>query len=296
MTGGLLSDETQAASGFVYVLASEKSAYLKIGLTTDVPHRRIRAINSDATYGPLGVWSLLDCRQVNDCRKIETLLHMAFAEQRVHKYPKARELFSISHDEARNALSALPHDQLKGIQPVSKLGMNLPVLNYLHTLFRSSGLENFFDSQGRWTFTLFPGTGLGNRYFTLNIGVHEVAFSGGDDRGEYHSLVLDQSVMSDEKALKWLYRHQADIENAGTRYKRARPNSVSVIVETSTDKMLGFLKMQGVRRSLLAYWYDYLLEMIDRDSRSLHIRSHNYTAVSELFRTMRAARSIEMSD
>lgn len=277
----------EAAKGFVYVLASEKVSCLKIGLTTDVPHRRIQAINSDQTYGPIGSWSLVDCRRVHDCRRVETLLHERFKESRVTDFARARELFAISKEDACNALAELPESELVGARPVSKLKTSPEILRYLHTLFRSSGLENFFGAQGRWTFTLYPSTGSGDRYFTLNIGAHEVAFSGGDGKYEYHSLVLDEAVLTDIAAISWLSSRGADISAAESRYERARPNSVSFIVRASTSEMDVFLRLPGVRRALLAYWYDYLLEMIENDRRSVYGRHHNYTAVSEIFRTIR---------
>jgi hypothetical protein len=287
---------SEQSKGYVYALTSDGSPYVKIGLTTDVPFRRLMSINTDPAYGPLGVWSLLDCRQVKDCRAIETRLHQNFSAARVRDAGTTRELFAISAADAREAFAAIPEADLLGAAPLSKLKLQCDLLRYLHSLLRGSGLENFFAAQGAWTFTLFPGTNRNTRFFTINIGTHEVAFSGQEKSGliPYHSLVLDLSILNSTAAMEWLRNRPSDVVEARDRYKSALPNGVSIIFDGSLDDATEFLQIDGVRRALLAYWYDYLLDLIDRKKLSFHARFHNYTAVSELFRTMRAERALHL--
>lgn len=273
--------------GFVYALRSESCPHIKIGMTTTSPFQRIIELNSSGVYMLYGKWTLLDCRKVRNCRAIEMGLHRRLAGQRVTDHGTATELFSISGSEARAALDAIPETEMIGAQPVSKLLRDVDLLVYLQALFRTSGLENFFSAQEAWTFSLFPSTNGGERFFTLNIDNHEVAFSGRRRKESlpFHNLVMDELVEHDLEVRSWMGRHSGEFYDPP--YKNAFPRSVLLNFSAELDAASEFLTTGTVRRALLAYWYDYLLAKTDRGSRSMFARFHNYNAVSEIFKTMR---------
>lgn len=43
-----------------------------------------------------------------------------------------------------------------------------------------------------------------------------------------------------------------------------------------------FLELKGVRRAIIAYWTESLIEMQERGRLSLYARNHNWNAVAEL--------------
>jgi hypothetical protein len=69
--------------GFVYLLISPKTAFVKIGGTDFAPPLRLRQINSTEPYASHGPWGLADFRHVTDWREVEGFLHKAFADKRV---------------------------------------------------------------------------------------------------------------------------------------------------------------------------------------------------------------------
>lgn len=275
------------SKGFVYALRSERCPCIKIGMTRTSVNQRTAEINSTGAYVEYGKWTLLDCRKVKDCRKIEVALHRRFADRRATHYGSARELFAISSSEVRDALTAIPAIDSIDSLAVSRMIENEALMQYFHALFKVTGLENFFGAQEAWTFSLYPSTNNKERYFTLNIDNHEVAFSG-LSKGEtvpFHCLVMDKLVKQDKAVCSWLQRQSGQFFDPP--YKNAFPRSVLVRFEADLESACDLLRMGTVRRALLAYWYDYLLAKTDRGSRSIFARFHNYNAVSEIFRDMR---------
>jgi hypothetical protein len=275
--------------GWVYVLASDTHPFHKIGLTTTSPTQRVREINRDLTYGPFGPWYEIDVRKVRNVTAVETSIHRQLKTRRSLHIPSAREVFEISRDEARAALSTIPEADLADAVPIQRLKVEPDFIDYLIALFKNSGLENFRDIQESWTFSLFPKT-AGGRFFTLNIDRHEVAFSKpvNDTKVNYFSIVVDGSVTRDRelkqklKPLAGSMRHDPYPSNWG--------NAVSVTFNASFDEASRLFEVTAFRRALIAYWYDALLRMRDRKSRSLHAKRHNYGAVSEIFRHMEQRR------
>jgi hypothetical protein len=88
-------------ANIVYVLTNEAMPGLvKIGLTTDVVESRIKQLNS-ATGVPLP----FECHfaaEVDNCEKLEKLLHQLFSEHRIN--PK-REFFKIDPEKVVLAIS-----------------------------------------------------------------------------------------------------------------------------------------------------------------------------------------------
>ena len=275
------------SKGWIYALHSDNTPFVKIGLTTTSPAKRIKEINTDKNYGPLGPWSQLDVRQVKDVRTIETTLHRRLAPYLVKSVEGTRELFEISTTDARNALITIPDADLNRATPVNKLNLEPDFISYLLALFRNSGLENFRDLQESWTFSLFPSTG-GGRYFTLNIDRHEVAFTQKKpttDGKLLHALTVDEMAANDPQIRDWIHKHGGGFYE--TSYPSNWGRSVTIEFAATFDDSLTLFEITSFRRALIAYWYEALLRMQERQTRSLHARFHNYDATSEIFRHLK---------
>jgi len=273
--------------GWIYALHSENTPFIKIGLTKISPAKRIREVNTDKNYGPLGPWFQLDVRQVKDVRAIETTLHRQLAEFQVKSVLGTRELFEISTADARAALASIPQADLNHPTPINELRLQPDFVSYLLSLFRNSGLENFRDLQESWTFSLFPSTG-GGRYFTLNIDRHEVAYSAktaDKDDLVFHALTVDEMAADEPLVRDWVYKHGGDFFE--TSYPSNWGNSVTIEFSATFDESLTLFEITPFRRALIAYWYEALLRMQERQTRSLHARHHNYDATSEIFKHLR---------
>ena len=71
--GGLIGGSIMA-EGFVYVLVSANSEFVKIGRTEKTPFHRLREINLSLNYAGSGPWDVSDFRQVKDCAAVESQL------------------------------------------------------------------------------------------------------------------------------------------------------------------------------------------------------------------------------
>ncbi len=276
--------ESGVKPGWIYALYSENSSLIKIGFTTTSPQQRIREINASNNYGPSGPWMQLDIRQVKDTRAIETALHRRLASFRNTSISKANELFSITTHEARRALAEIPNTELLAPVPIAKLLVEVEFMSFLLALFQNSGLENFRDLQESWTFSLFPNT-AGGRYFTLNIDRHEVAYSQPlkeKTQMAFHQIVVDHMVRHDKEVKRWLRLHNGVIRR--TDYQTNWGHSSIVTFEATFDEARALFEIGSFRRALIAYWYEALLRMQVRGTRSLFAKSHNYNATSEIFR------------
>ncbi|WP_180957615.1 GIY-YIG nuclease family protein [Neptunicoccus cionae] len=278
-------------SGWVYALYSHQSPLIKIGLTTTSPAKRISEINSSKNYDPLGPWLQLDVRQVKDTRGIETALHRQLNQFSHKGVPTASELFEISPKQARDALSQIPASELLAPLPITNLNLEPDFVAYLIALFKNSGIENFRDIQESWTFSLFPKTD-GGRFFTLNIDKHEVAFSRpitSEASLVHHEIVVDHMVLKDWRLKNWVKERGGFIES--TKYVSSWGNSSTLVFQSTFDHARTLFELPGFRRALIAYWYEALLRMQDRGTRSFFAKNHNYNAVSEIFRHMSEANS-----
>lgn len=156
---------------------------------------------------------------------------------------------------------------------------------YLDAIYATSGLSNFIDDQGAWTLTLFTGT-TGGRYFTLNIGPHEVAFSNLPRRGEtdhYNFLLVDRLVLDYPEVQKWAQRHGGFVDS-NVSYKTQRDRAARIAIWGDFIDCLEMLTLPGVRRALIAYWIEGLLEMRESGRESSYKRFHEWNAVAELQR------------
>jgi hypothetical protein len=223
-------------------------------------------------------------QQVKDTKTIEAALHRRLADKRSNTIAATRELFSISPAEARKELDSIPDADLAAPTPVNELAIQPDFISYLTALFQYSGLRNFRHLQEAWTFSLFPSTS-GGRHFTLNIDRHEVAYSQQipeDKEYTFHALVVDQMVTKDKALKKWLKSVGGWIER--TPYSSNWGNSRRVCFVAEFDVALGLFEISSFRRALIAYWFEALLRMEQRETRSLFARFHNYDATSAIFK------------
>lgn len=146
--------------GFVYVMRSQAVNWCKIGLSECAPHFRAKVLSADTVYGPIGPWSEVDFRQVQDRSAAETALHRCFARHRC-KFETARELFDVSADEACAKLRDVVSANLVRGDLVAQMKLDPGLVAFLLDLFRVTGLNQFSDLQEAWTFSLFPSTSGG---------------------------------------------------------------------------------------------------------------------------------------
>ena len=92
------------AQGFVYILVSANSDFIKIGGTERPISERLRGINGTESYADHGPWQLSDFLHVTDWRLVEGGLHRHFKERNVRDVPGTQELFSVPPHEARKRL------------------------------------------------------------------------------------------------------------------------------------------------------------------------------------------------
>lgn len=283
----MLGNDTEA-SGYVYILESPATNYIKIGGTGICPMKRVQEINMTEPYKSLGPWHLTDFRQVADWRLVEHFLHKTFLGQRVYEIEGQKELFSASAIAAHNRLNQIEPEQLIGKPKVDRMFMDDPFREYLIWLFAFTGLAQWMDYQGAWTLSLFPSTNCG-RYFTLNIASHEVAYSNLSHRNveQRNMLYMDDSILSQQDTMTWLENHQGEWYEDS--YTTALPRGVSILIPGGFHVIREFMAQQGVRRAVLAYWTESLLVLKQNDRTSTYARWHNYNAVATIWNSLKSS-------
>ncbi|WP_035994209.1 GIY-YIG nuclease family protein [Bradyrhizobium sp. WSM1253] len=271
--------------GFVYVLVSPNSDYIKIGRTERPIAERLRGINGGEAYAPHGPWELSDFVHVTDCTAVESALHRHFRTRNV-EVEGMRELFSVAPHEAREQLRSISELLRVDHERTDRLFHNPDVSLFLFRLFQLSGLYGNLDIQGAWTLSVLPQTN-GGRWFTLNIGSHEVAFSTRTPAdGKFsHYLVLDRLILEYPKTIMWLGQRAGDVQPAD--YKAAE-RAVSASFDESFANAERIFALDGVRRAMVAYWADALADLRERNAKSVYARYHSYDAVSQLLEYKRA--------
>jgi hypothetical protein len=153
-------------------------------------------------------------------------------------------------------------------------------------MFQLSGLFGNLDIQGAWTLSLLPKT-KGGRWFTLNIGPHEVAFSTrkSDDNKFTHFLILDRLILDYPDTIIWIGLRGGEVEDA--HYASAERAVVIRFQEDFANAEKAF-SLPGVRRALIAYWSEALADLRERQVSSVYARYHSYDAVSALLEYKRA--------
>ena len=276
-----MKSESTIRDGHVYVLTSPRCEHVKIGGTDHAPIKRIKEINSSEPYKSLGPWTLHDFRQVTDWRKVEYTLHYIFREVQVKGILGQRELFSISPSTVSMRLSEIDESLILRKPKVDRMFQDQEFSSFLVKLFGITGLMNWLDQQGAWTFSLFPSTS-GGRYYTLNIGPHEVAFSTSKSQNgkQAHMILMDRLILDFPNVRDWLKSRNGQIEH--DQYASALQRSTSVFFEGNFNTAVDFLNLTGVRRAMIAYWTEALISLQEKGVGSVYARHHNWNAVAEL--------------
>ncbi|MBS1967044.1 MAG: GIY-YIG nuclease family protein [Chloroflexi bacterium SZAS-1] len=267
--------------GYVYVLLSPNTDCIKIGGTDYPPLKRIREINTTEPYKSLGPWSLADFRQVTHWREIEYVLHYTFRSKLDTRIPSQKELFHVSIQDVTAKMNEIDPSNIIRKPKVDRLFQDDAFLYYIVKLFSFTGLLHWLDIQGAWTFVLFPKT-TGGRYFTINIGQHEVAFSTLEKRGEQsvHMILMDKLILDFSNVLHWIDIHNGTISLDS--YATALPRSAAVRFEGNFEDVQTFLTLDGVRRALIAYWNEALIRLKERNKLSIYAKHHDWNAVAKI--------------
>lgn len=266
--------------GFVYILVSPNGNYVKIGGTERPISERLRGINGTTSYSDHGPWELSDFLHVTDWRLVEGVLHKHFKKRQVQDVPGTQELFSLPPHEARERLRLTDTELRVDYEKTEKIFNNRDVRLFLFRLFQFAGLFGSLDIQGAWTLSVLPKTN-GGRWFTLNIGPHEVAFSTQKaiDGKFTHHIVLDRLILEYPDTIIWIGRHDGDVHEAG--YVSAE-RAVLISFRGDFADAERFFGLPGVRRALIAYWFEALADLRQRNAKSVYARYHSYDAVSQL--------------
>jgi hypothetical protein len=276
--------------GFVYVLVSPNSNYIKIGGTERPISERLRGINGTESYSEHGPWELSDFLHVTDWRLVEGEMHRHFQEKNIRDVVGTRELFGTPPHEARKQLRLTDVSLRVGHERTSELFSDRNVSLFLYKLFQLSGLFGNLDIQGAWTLSVLPKTN-GGRWFTVNIGPHEVAFSVRKPvAGKFtHYLVMDRLILEYPDTIIWIGKRGGAVRDA--EYVGA-DRAVTINFDedfANAEKIFG---LPGVRRALIAYWAEALADLRQRNAKSVYARYHSYDAVSQLLEYKRATQNV----
>lgn len=279
--------KTTAQKGYVYILVSPTCKYIKIGGTKFAPLKRIKEINASEPYKHHGPWEAHDFREVSDWQKVETHLHYVFRSKLVKSIANQRELFALSPVEASEKLEAIDPTLIIKKPKVDRMFQDKEFSYYLARLFRTTTLLNWLNSQGAWTFSLFPATN-GGRYYTINIASHEVAFATNPKSGELPQFMfnMDKLVRDFREVRRWVKKHRGQFRDG--MYESALPRSTSVYFQGTFADAIEFLSLSGVRRAIIAYWTEALVECQEAGRLSVHSKNHNWNAVAELKKRIEA--------
>ncbi len=276
--------------GFVYILVSPNSNYIKIGGTERPIGERLRGINGTEPYADHGPWELSDFLHVTDWRLVEGGMHRHFVERNVRDIAGTRELFAVPPHEARIRLRLTDVALRVDHEKTDKVFKDRNVRLFLFKLFQLSGLYGSLDIQGAWALSLLPKTN-GGRWFTLNIGPHEVAFSTFKPiSGKFeHYLILDRLILEYPETIIWIGKHDGEVRKA-TYASAERAVTISFREDfANAERVFG---LPGVRRALIAYWAEALADLRERKTKSVYARYHSYGAVSELIEYKRATEDV----
>ncbi|GEE00064.1 hypothetical protein nbrc107696_05100 [Gordonia spumicola] len=287
----LLTTPSGPRQGYIYVLTSPNCSSVKIGRTENLPPHRLREINQTPAYQAHGPWTIADLVHVTDVVAVETRIHRAIRSRYDASIEHQNELFDISVVEARGLLRTVPERSEVHAYPKLERGFFDPDLAaYLDSLYRSAGLSAFSGEQGAWTLSLFPSSG---RYFTVNIGPHEVAYSTTPKPGQTRHrnvIVVDKLIRDYPDVKRWVRNHAGSIDDAD--YASQRDRATSIYFEGDLTEANELLALPGVRRSLIAYWTEGILELRETGRESRYKNSHNWNAAAELQRRAEGVPSI----
>jgi hypothetical protein len=218
--------------GFIYILVSPNSDYIKIGGTEKPISERLRGINGTESYADHGPWELSDFLHVTDWRLVEGRLHRHFQKKQIRDVAGTRELFSVPPHEARRQLRltdvALRVDHDKTQQVFKDRDLSL----FLFRLFQLAGLFGSLDIQGAWTLSLLSSS-LGGMWFALNIRSHAVAFTRRKPTADgkfTHYLSLDRLILDYPKTIIWIGQRNGAVYDSP--YANAERAVQSILMRT----------------------------------------------------------------
>lgn len=79
---------------------------------------------------------------------------------------------------------------------------------------------------------------------------------------------------------KWVSTHNGGIQKAA--YSTAKERAAAIYFECDFFEAIKIFKIQGFRRAVIAYWYDTLIDKINKNKFSTYERYHNYNAVARI--------------
>lgn len=181
-----------------------------------------------------------DFRQVSDWRLVEYNLHYQFRSFLNKEIPHQKELFNIAWQTVSESLNQLDESLIVRKPKIDRMFQDNEFRGYLLDLFEWAGLRHWLDYQGAWSLALFPATN-GGRYFTLNIGRHEVAYSTlpKKNKSSIHMILLDGLIFAYEEVQSFLKKHHGDFYE--TPYSSAMERSVCAIFEGDFNVASEFL-------------------------------------------------------
>ena len=91
---------------------------------------------------------------------------------------------------------------------------------------------------------------------------------------------MDRLIYDFKEVSSWLEQRQGGF--AEDNYATALYRSTSVFFEGNFDTAREFLSLNGVRRAIIAYWTEALIELQEKGTGSVFVRHHNWNAVAEL--------------
>jgi hypothetical protein len=209
-------------------------------------------------------------------------LHFAFRSHLDDVVVGANELFNVPPQRVAAFLNDLDPSLIMKRPTIDRLFQYTEFATFIIRLFGFTGLLNWIEIQGAWTFVIFPTTS-GGRYFTINIGRHEVVYSvlpRCPCEKPIHALVMDRLIYDFPDVAKWVALRDGEIRDDA--YSSGLPRSVSIAFRGDFAEGLKFLKLDGVRRALIAYWAEALVGISERRSMSVFSRFHNWNAVAEI--------------
>lgn len=91
---------------------------------------------------------------------------------------------------------------------------------------------------------------------------------------------MDRLVHDFKEVSSWVRKRNGGFKD--DNYTTGLYRSTSVFFEGDFDIALEFLSLNGVRRAIIAYWTEALIELQEKGTVSVYSKHHNWNAVAEL--------------
>ena len=100
-----------------------------------------------------------------------------------------------------------------------------------------------------------------------------------------HGLVVDTLLCDFPDVQDWLRQRDGGWEPAN--YKSASSRALSLWYSATLEDAEMLFALPGVRRALMAYWSEALIDLHERDAKSTYARFHDYNVVAALLSQIR---------